>query len=368
MKKFIGFLKKEIYHIIRDKRTLFVIIAMPIAQLLLFGYVITNEIKNVPIGILDKSKDEMTIKLTNKILSSGFFKINAYLNTEKEINSEFKKGKIKEVIVFEEHFAEKLTKYNKANVQLIADASDPNTANIISNYTEGIIKIFSTESLINSNKISLVKTENKMLYNPELKGAYMFVPGIIAMLLMLISALMTSISITREKELGTMEVLLVSPLNPFVIIIGKVSPYLLISFINSCIILLIGNAVFDVPINGSIVLLLLECLLFIFMALSLGILISTVAKSQQSAMFISLIALMLPTILLSGFIFPIENMPKILQILCNIMPPKYFIHIVRTIMLKGEGISNLWSDTLILFVMSVFFILLSIKKYKIRLE
>ena len=185
---------------------------------------------------------------------------------------------------------------------------------------------------------------------------------------MIVSALLTSISITREKELGTMEVLLASPLNPIFVIIGKVVPYLILSFIDACLIILIGNLVFDVPVNGNIALLLFESLLFIMMALSLGILISSIVKTQQSAMMISLLALMLPTILLSGFVFPIENMPVILQYLCKIMPPKYFITIVRSIMLKGSGFFDLWKETTVLIGMTMFFILVSIKKYKIRLE
>jgi ABC-2 type transport system permease protein len=196
----------------------------------------------------------------------------------------------------------------------------------------------------------------------------MFVPGIMAMLLMLISAMMTSISITREKETGTMEVLLVSPLKPIQIIVGKVVPYVFLSFINAVVILILGKFVFGVPINGSILLLLGESILYILTALSLGIMISTLTKTQQTAMLISMLVLMLPSILLSGFIFPIENMPTPLQFLCQIMPPKWFIIIIKNIMLKGVGFAYVWKETLILFGMMVFFILVSVKKFKIRLE
>jgi len=189
-----------------------------------------------------------------------------------------------------------------------------------------------------------------------------------ALILMLISAMMTSISITREKELGTMEVLLVSPLRPTQIIVGKVAPYLLLSIINALVIILIGRFVFGVPITGSFALLMGETVLFILMALCLGILISTVAKNQMVAMFISMIALMLPTILLSGFIFPVENMPKILQWLSHIMPARWFIEIIRGIMLKGVGLAFVWKQTLILIGMTVLFIAVSVRKFKIRLE
>ena len=368
MKQLFGFIKKEFIHIFRDPRTLVVLFGMPVVQLLLFGFVITNEIKDASIGILDQSKDEVTKQITSKILSSGYFKLDAVLSSDKDIHQVFREGKIKEVIVFENGFGKKLEKEGIAHIQVIADASDPNTANILTNYTEAIVRDYSSKIIVDKQKQSFVIPEVRLLYNPEMTGAYMFVPGIIAMLLMIVSALLTSISITREKELGTMEVLLASPLNPIVVIIGKVFPYLILSFIDACLIILIGNLVFDVPVNGNIIFLLSESLLFIMMALSLGILISSVVKTQQSAMMISLLALMLPTILLSGFVFPIENMPVILQYLCKIMPPKYFITIVRSIMLKGSGFMDLWKETAVLGGMTLFFIVVSIKKYKIRLE
>jgi ABC-2 type transport system permease protein len=213
-----------------------------------------------------------------------------------------------------------------------------------------------------------ITPEVRMYFNEEMKSAYQFVPGTMALILMLVSALMTSVSITREKETGTMEILLASPLRPAQIIIGKVLPYLLLSVANAFIIVLIGQLVFDVPVKGSFILLMLETILFIMMALCLGIFISTIAKNQMIAMFISLIALMLPTIILSGFIFPIENMPAILQGLSYIMPARYFITIIRGIMLKGVGISYIWMETLILMGMTLFFIAVSVKNFKVRLE
>ena len=207
-----------------------------------------------------------------------------------------------------------------------------------------------------------------MLFNPELKSVFMFVPGVITVLLMLVSAMMTSISITRERELGTMEALLVSPVKPLQIIIGKVSPYVVLSFVNLVVILVLARFVFGMPVQGSIPLLLAESILFIVMALALGIFISTVSKTQQQAMLLSMFALMLPTILLSGFIFPIENMPVILQWISHVMPSKWFIIIIKNIMLKGVGIGYFWKETLIIFFMTIFFIAMSVKKFKIRLE
>lgn len=366
MKRFQGFVIKEFYHIFRDYRTLLILFGMPAVQLLLFGYVITNEINDAKIAIYDQSKDQVTQQITQKILSSGYFLLEKNLTNYQEIEQSFREGEIKMVIVFEPDFARRLQKEGQANVQLIGDASDPNTANILVNYAGGIITNYLV-SLNISNVPMKIIPEVRMQYNPRLKGVYMFVPGIMAMLLMLISALMTSISITREKELGTMELLLVSPLRPVQIIIGKVVPYVLLAFIDALIIIFIGKYVFGVPVLGNLFLLLAESFLFITVALSLGILISSITNSQQVAMTISLVALMLPTILLSGFIFPVENMPVILQWLCHMMPPKYFITIIKNIMLKGTGFDYIWKETLILMGFTAFFIILSIKKFKVRL-
>jgi len=366
MKRFTGFVIKEFYHIFRDYRTLLILFGMPAVQLLLFGYVLTNEIKNARIAIYDASKDEISRKISEKIISSGYFILEKNLMNYSQIGPTFRDGKIKLVIIFGSKFAEKLEREGKADIQILGDASDPNTANILVNYATGIINNYLIS--INAEQVPMrIVPEVRMQYNPELKGVFMFVPGIMAMLLMLICALMTSLSITREKELGTMELLLVSPLRPIQIIIGKVIPYVVLAFIDSCIILGMGKFVFGVPIEGNIVLLLAICLLYITMALSLGILISSITNSQQIAMTVSLVALLLPTILLSGFIFPVENMPVILQVLCYLMPPKYFITIIKAIMLKGNSFIYIWKESLILILFTVIFIMMAIKKFKIRL-
>ncbi len=366
MKRFRGFVIKEFYHIFRDYRTLLILFGMPAVQLLLFGYVLTNEIKDAKIAIYDPSKDVVTRKISEKILSSGYFILEKNLAHVSEIGPVFRQGNVKLVLLFEPDFAGKLEKYGTAHVQIIGDASDPNTANMLVNYASGIISNYLVS--MNSGQVPMqIIPEVRMMYNGELKGVYMFVPGLMAMLLMLISALMTSLSITREKELGTMELLLVSPLRPTQIIIGKVFPYVFLSFMDACIILGLGNAVFGVPIQGSILLLLMESFLYITMALSLGILISSITSSQQVAMLISLVVLMLPTIILSGFIFPVENMPWILQVFCHIMPPKYYITIIKSIMLQGNGIRYVWRETLILIGFTSLFLTLSVKKFNVRL-
>lgn len=345
-----------------------ILFGMPIVQVLIFGFAISTEIKDAEIAILDYSKDQLSLELSNKIISSEYFLLNENLTDESQIEEAFRAGHIKEVIIIGDNFTRRLEKENDAAIHIIADASDPNTANLLANYTTGVIRNFMVEKLGTAGLPVRINTEYKMLFNPELKSVFMFVPGVITVLLMLVSAMMTSISIAREKELGTMEVLLVSPLKPFQIVIGKVVPYVVLSFINAVTILLLAFFVFGMPFQGSIALLMLETLLFIIMALSLGILISTLAKTQLTAMMISFVALLLPTILLSGFIFPIENMPVLLQWLSNIMPTKWFIIIIKDIMLKGVGLVYIWKETLIIIGMTLLFIGISVRKFKIRLE
>ena len=368
MKRFIGFVKKEFYHIFRDKRSLFILFGMPIAQILLFGFAITNEINNVDIAIFDKSNDATTQEIIHKISASKYFSIKQHITNEAEIETVFQKGKVLAVLVFEKDFKKNLTKENSAKVYIITDATDPNTANSITNYISAIIGSYRQEINKNVNFEYQIETKSRMVYNPELKSVFMFVPGVMTIILMLVSAMMTSISITREKELGTMEILLVSPLKPFQVIVGKVIPYIFLSIINAIVIVLLSIFIFKMPIQGSLFLLALESVLFIITSLSLGILISTVSATQQTAMMISLMGLMLPTILLSGFIFPIASMPLPLQIISNIIPAKWFIIILKGIMLKGVGLYFIWKETLILAGMTLFFIALSVKKYKIRLE
>ena len=363
-----GFIIKEFYHIFRDVRSMLILFGMPVVQVLIFGFAISTEIRNAPVAILDHSKDYVTEQISNKILSSGFFIRGDEIVNEDQIHETFKKGVVKEVIIFEKDFAKHLENDRKAHIQLIADASDPNSGNLIVNYTNAIINEYQQEYFKGMALPLEIKTESRMLYNPGLKSVFMFVPGIITVLLMLISAMMTSISIAREKELGTMEVLLVSPLKPAQIVTGKVLPYVILSFINAITILLMSYFIFGMPVKGSLLLLLGESILFIIMALSLGIFLSTVSNSQQMAMMMSMFALMLPTILLSGFIFPIENMPVVLQWLSNLMPPRWFIIILKAIMLKGLGFQYIWKETLILLAFAIFFIALSVKKFRIRLE
>ncbi|HNZ42420.1 MAG TPA: ABC transporter permease [Bacteroidales bacterium] len=367
MKHFFGFVRKEFHHIFRDRRTLIILFGIPVAQMLLFGYIVTTEVKDARIAILDHSKDEITRKIVDKLSSSGYFIIAQHLTNVQEIGECFRKGTVKEVVVFEQGFAQKLQKEKTASVHLIADASDANSANLVVNYTAGIINDFVVKENTSTLIPMQIVTEPRMLYNPELKGVYMFVPGTMAMILVLICALLTSVSIVREKELGTMEVLLVSPLKPLQIVLGKVTPYIFLSFVNVITILLLSNFVFGLPVRGSITLLLAESFLFISLALSIGILISSSTSSQQMAMVASMLGLMLPSILLSGFIFPIDNMPGWIQWICYINPTTYFIIILKNIMLKGLGFISVWKETAILAGMTLFLLMVSTKKFKVRL-
>ena len=369
MKRFLGFVKKEFLHIFRDFRTLIILFGIPTAQILIFGFVVSTDIKNAPVAFLDFSKDEATQKISDKICSSGFFRRTDNLQSYDDIDKVFKKGKAKAVIVFGENFGHDLLSQGRTTMSIIADGSEPNTATLITNYITAIVTDFNRESAGTAAAGNmLVQPEVRMFYNPELKGHFMFVPGVITLILILVCALMTSITITREKEFGTMEVLLVSPLKPVHIIVGKVLPYFILSIIDVIMILVLSWFVFDLPIRGSLILLLAETMLYILMSLSLGILISTVSKTMQQAIFISFLGLMLPTILLSGFIFPIENMPRAYDWVSAVLPPRYFVVIIKSIMIKGTGFIYVWRETLILAVMTVVFMGLSIKNFRLRLQ
>lgn len=352
----------------RDKRTMLILFGMPLMQILIFGFALTNEVKNTRIGILDNSKDETTSAIIHQLEASQYFDIVENISSSAKLESSFQAGRIKLAVVFPENFQEQLLHTNAAQIQLIGDATDPNTSNTLINYASAVIMDYQGDQRNQFRVPYMINTELRMLYNPQLKGSYNFVPGVMAMVLMLVCAMMTSISIVREKEMGTMEIILVSPIVPIRVIIAKMVPYFILSAINIASILLLSVFVLEVPIQGSLVLLVTECLLFTVTVLALGLLISSVANSQQVAMLISLMGLFLPTIMLSGFMFPIENMPIPLQLISNVVPAKWFFNIIKNIMIKGVGFEHVWGETLILAGMTVFFMMISIKKFKTRLE
>lgn len=367
MKQFFSFVKKEFYHIFRDRRTMFILLGMPIVQIVIFGFALTNEVKNSKFAVLDLAQDETSRQLIQQLDASAYFDQQDHVHTPQEIETVFKKGKVKLVVVIAPNFGNDLKHVNTAQVQLIADASDPNVANTLVNYATAIIYDFQSNLNQNTKLPYTILTEQRMLYNPQLKGAYNFVPGVMAMVLLLVCTMMTAITIVREKEMGTMEIMLVSPLRPIMIVVAKAVPYLLLSMVNIASILLLSVFVLDVPINGSLPLLVAESTLFTLVSLSLGLLISAGAASQQTAMFISLIGMFLPTVMFSGFMFPIENMPKPLQVISNIVPAKWFYIIVKSVMIKGVGLQAVWKETLVLMGMLTFFMMMAIKNFKIRL-
>ncbi|MGG9960975.1 ABC transporter permease [Ferruginibacter sp. SUN106] len=367
MKQFFAFVKKEFFHIWRDKRTMFILLGMPVVQIVIFGFALTNEVKNAKIAVLDNSKDAATTSLIAQFSASRYFEIEKNLTNYNQVEAEFKKGTIKLAIILPPHFDEDLQHLNKAQVQIIADASDPNVANTLTSYAAAVIIDYQNRITNNRKLPYTINTEMRMLYNPQLKGAFNFVPGVMAMVLLLVCTMMTAITIVKEKEMGTMEIMLVSPMRPQIVVLAKAVPYLLLSMVNITTILLLSVFVLEVPINGSIFLLAFESILFTLVSLSLGLLISAGVDSQQSAMFISLIALFLPTVMLSGFMFPIENMPLPLRTVSNIVPAKWYYIIVKSVMIKGLGLKAIWKETLILTGMMIFLLTMAIKKFKIRL-
>jgi len=382
VKQFISFVKKEFYHIFRDKRTMLILLALPVVQLLLFGFAITTEIKNADFAVLDMSRDEVTHRIIRKFDASEYFNLALYSGSFNEIENALKTGKADLAVIFSGRFDETLLRSkeagiqiiadasnpDKAGIQIIADASDPNRAAALVNYAESIIAGYMMENYTGDNIPYQIIPELKLLYNPQMKSSFNFVPGVLGMILMLICAMMTSISIVREKETGTMEVLLASPVRPVLIVIAKTVPYFVLSCINLATVLLLSVFVLKVPVEGSISTLMAISLLFIFVSLSLGLLVSTIVRTQIAAMLVSGMTLMMPVVMLSGMMFPVENMPVFLQWISHIIPARWYISAVRKLMIKGLGISSVIKEMTILSAMALLLVTASLRKFKIRLE
>lgn len=366
MKIFLAFVKKEFFHILRDRRTLAILLGMPVALVLLFGYVVTNEFKDASVVVLDNAHDNLSGKLRQQLEASGHLKVKADLRSYDEIAPFFQNGEAKMAIVIPPNFGSDFSARSNPQIQLIADGSEPNYALTLVNYASQIIQNFQQNQAGTAQTPYRVRVETSMVYNPQLKSAYTFVPGVIALILLIISAMMTSLTIAREKELGTMDLLLVSPLHPLLIIVGKVVPYAALSFLSAVMVLVLGYFVFKVPIVGSLALLLSVCMLYLIVSLALGVLISTKAESQQAAMMFSLFSLMMPTMLLSGFIFPISSMPTVLQVISKIIPATYFIEVLKGVMLKGLGVGFIWKPLAVLCGMVVLLLGLALANFKIQ--
>jgi ABC-2 type transport system permease protein len=368
MKQFMSFVRKEFHHIFRDRTTMAILLLLPILMLLLFGYAINTEVKDSKIAVFDPSNDVATREIVEKLNASEYFSVVEMLNNPSDIDTQFKNGEVKMVLVFSENFYEDMQHNGTAQIQLLTDGTDPNSAKSVVSYATNIIGHYQQEKLKLNNIPFTIIPQVKLLYNPQMKGAYNFVPGVMGMIIMLICAMMTSISIAREKELGTMEILLVSPMKPIYIIFSKAIPYFFLSLINLSTILLLSVFVLGVPIAGSFVWLILFSFVYIFVNLALGLVISSMVDSQLVALLISGMVLMLPVIMLSGMMFPIENMPLPFQWLSQILPAKWYIVGVKKIMIKGLGFHAIIPELSVLLGMAVLLITVSLKKFKYRLE
>ena len=352
MKPFISFVIKEGKHILRDKRTMLILFGMPLVLMLIFGFAITTDVKNVRTVVVTSSMDHLTQQAVDRLAASEYFTITQVVATPREAERAIRSQKADMAIVFGPDFASK-----RSGLQLIVDGADPNMAQQWTNYATAV--------LLNADGGA---TNTKMLYNPQLKSAYNFVPAIMGMLLMLVCAMMTSISIVREKEKGTMEVLLVSPVKPLMIIIAKAIPYLVIAFVILVIILLMARFVLGVPLMGSLFWIIVISVIYILLALSLGLLISNVAKTQLVALLLSAMVLLVPIVMLSGMLFPVESMPRVLQWISAVIPPRYYIEAMRKLMIMGVGIKEAAREVLILTGMLAVLMTLALAKFNKRLE
>ncbi|HHV85491.1 MAG TPA: ABC transporter permease [Petrimonas sp.] len=367
MKQFFSFVNKEFYHIFRDGRTMLILLGMPVVQILLFGFAINMEVQNIRTVVFDPAQDVATREIAERMAVNPYFNMRGYVYSPDEVNSLLKQGKIDVAVIFEPNFNENLVHSKRAQIQIITDASNPNTGTISANYVTAIIGEYQKKMLQPGNIPCQIDVDSKLLYNPEMKSAYTFVPGIMGLVLMIICAIMTSISIVREKEHGTMEVLLASPLKSGTILISKTVPYLALSFINLITILLLSYFVLNVPIRGNLALLVSISILFIFLALSLGLFISTLVQTQVTAVLISGIGLMMPTLILSGMIFPIDNMPIPLQWVSSMVPARWYISAVKKVMIEGLGFMYVAKEVGVLAGMALLLIGASVVKIKTRL-
>lgn len=351
MKQFISFVRKEARHILRDKRTMLILFGMPVVMMLLFGFAITTDVKNVRTVIVTSQMDLQTQSAAERLSQSEYFTITQTVATPQEAERLIRNQKADLAVVFGNDFASKHT-----GIQFIVDGADPNMAQQWTNYASNVI----------ANRQGGA-VNSRLLFNPQMRSAYNFVPAILGMLLMLVCAMMTSVSIVREKERGTMEVLLVSPVRPLMIIVAKVVPYLVLAFVILTTILLMARYVLDVPLAGSIVWIYVVSTIYIILALSLGLLISNIATTQLMALLLSAMVLLVPIVMLSGMMFPVESMPEILQWIAAVVPPRYYILAMRKLMIMGVDISNVVSEMAVLASMALFFLVVALKKFKKRL-
>lgn len=358
--------RKEFLHIIHDPRSLIIIIVLPVLQLLIFGYALNMEIQNIDIGVIDHSKTSISKDLINQFKGSKYFSVFYYDGPSSKVEDLFFDRKARVFLIIDQDFQRNFIRKGNTSVQVLFDAADPNAATTLKYYVNGAIMQFNENF---SGKLPLAfDVKPRIWYNPDLKSDYFFIPGLVALILVMISALLTSLTMTREKEMGTMEQILVSPIKPIEIVLGKVLPYIGLAFMDGILILLLGIFIFEVPFIGSTSLLILLSIIYIITSLSLGLMISTVFNTQQIAMMVAIAVTLLPTIMLSGFIFPLKSMPDILQYISYIVPAKYYLIIIRGIMLKGNTIFQLAGQILFLLLMTLILLGNAVRKFNINLE
>lgn len=366
--QFLAFTQKEFFHILRDRKTLLVLVVLPISQLLIFGFALNSSLTEMPTAVLDLSNDRMSRQIISKIDASSTFKVEEYVHSMQEVDELFKSGKLSQVFVFMPGFEREIKRTGKGNVQIIMDASLQINASTLESYILATLLEYQQEINAGRELPIQIIPEVKMRYNPRLDSVFHFVPGVIGIVLMLVCSMMASLAIVKEKESGTMEVLLVSPVRPPVIILAKLVPYLLVGMINIVVILLISVFILNVPIAGNIFLLFLVGTIFTLSSLALGIMVSVLTKTQRSAIIISIAGLMLPAITLSGFIFPLGSLSLLMKVIVHLMPVTLFISAARNIMIKGLGMDAVYPELFGLIVITVVLIVISIKCFKNRLS
>ncbi len=368
MRRVIGIARKEILHILRDPRSLAVAILMPAMMVLLFGFAINLELRDLPVGILDLDRSSASRELVRSMTSSGFIVNGGYLSSRSEIEPGFRHNRFQAALVIPCGYARSLIRNPSTEVQVLIDGADGATAATVDNYINAVIAMTNRSSLPRSLAPSLPLLEARIRYffNPQLVSAHFIVPGLVALVMVMICAILTSITVAREKETGTMEQILTAPVGAHQIILGKVIPYILIGALDASLILAIGHLVLDVPMHGSWMVLAGYSMLYLLIALALGLLISTVARTQQVAMMLALITTLLPTLLLSGFIFDHSSMPVVLQYLSRIIPATYYLRVIRSIMLVGRNWFPLEGGVML--GMTIVLLITAVKRFKSRLE
>lgn len=361
-----AFIIKEMRHILRDRQTLTILLLLPLAMVVLFGFALRNDVSNVRIAIIDPTPDHATIALRSRFAGNPRFELVAIAPATGVVEPLFRRGAADLALVFPPRFAERIADGSPARLLLIGDASDPNTGSTMAAYASAVIASYQASIGAMGSAVQIVP-QLRMRFNPTLESVNLFVPGLIALVLTLITALMTAISLSREKERGTLEILLVSPLRPWQIILGKVMPYLLLALGNVITALVAAWVVFHVPIRGSVTLLLAASILYSMVGLALGVLIAAVTSSQRAAMLGALVGTMLPNTLLSGMIFPVSSLPDWLRPVTYLTPARWFIVISRGIMLEGVGVRYLWKDLSVLVLMLVVLLVAAVRSFKPRL-